>query len=89
MGVSLPSSLPVTMAFLFAVSSLLVFPEVAGAKATPNKHEGGVTRHYKFEVRVHMRIHIYIYNFVSFIYPILLATYSNCYIYVLYICRCS
>lgn len=43
MGVSLLSSLPFMVAFLFAMSSLSAFPEVAGAS---------VTRHYKFEVRI-------------------------------------
>ncbi|KAF3454672.1 hypothetical protein FNV43_RR05120 [Rhamnella rubrinervis] len=50
MGVSLPSSLLFMVAFLFAVSFVLAFPEVAGAKATTN--QAGVTRHYKFEIRL-------------------------------------
>ncbi|XP_059429878.1 laccase-2-like [Corylus avellana] len=48
MGASLPSSPAVVVAFLFAIAFLCLFPDVAVAKA---KH-AGVTRHYKFDIRL-------------------------------------
>ncbi|XP_015873987.3 laccase-2-like [Ziziphus jujuba] len=50
MGARLPSSLTVLAACLIVVSSLCAFPQAAGANATP-KHTG-VTRHYKFEIKL-------------------------------------
>ncbi|KAF5446895.1 hypothetical protein F2P56_032491 [Juglans regia] len=46
MGASLPVSPAFVVAFLFAINSLWVFPEVAVAK------HAGVTRHYKFDIRM-------------------------------------
>ncbi|XP_062172953.1 laccase-2-like [Alnus glutinosa] len=48
MGASLPSSPAAVVAFLFAISFLCVFPQVAVAKA----NHAGVTRHYKFDIRL-------------------------------------
>ncbi|XP_040994015.1 laccase-2 [Juglans microcarpa x Juglans regia] len=47
MGASLPVSSAFVVAFLFATNSLWVFPEAAAAE-----HAAGVTRHYKFDIRL-------------------------------------
>jgi len=53
MGASVPASPEILLTILlFAMSCLWAFPEVAGAK------HAGITRHYKFNVRVY----IYIYT---------------------------
>jgi len=52
MGAPVPASPGILLTILlFAMSCLWAFPEVAGAK------HAGITRHYKFNVRVYTHTH--------------------------------